>query len=128
MTRIATKVVAGVGAVCAVLHTAHPQTAPPGKGLFERRCAGCHALDRNKEGPRLGGVYGRLSGSVASFNYSEALKSSHITWDAASLDKWLAGPSQVVPDTDMAFQVDSAAERSAIIEYLKQAPEVSNGK
>ena len=57
---------------------------------------------------------------MASFNYSDALKSSHITWDADSLDKWLAGPDKFVPDTDMAFHVESATERSALIEYLKE--------
>ena len=40
-----------------------------GKQLFEKRCTGCHALDRNKEGPRLGGVYGRPAGTAPSFNY-----------------------------------------------------------
>jgi cytochrome c len=55
-----------------------------------------------------------------SFNYSDALKNSHIAWDENSLDKWLAGPDQLVPDTDMAFHVESAAERSEIIAYLKQ--------
>jgi cytochrome c len=91
-----------------------------GKDTFEKRCSGCHSLDHDKEGPRLGGVYGRAAGSLASFNYSDALKNSHITWDANSLDKWLAGPDKVVPETDMAFHVESAAERSAIIAYLKQ--------
>ena len=91
-----------------------------GESLFEKRCSGCHSLDHDKEGPRLAGVYGRTAGSVASFNYSDALKSSHITWDADSLDKWLAGPDKFVPDTDMAFHVESATERSAIIAYLKE--------
>ena len=57
----------------------------------------------------------------ASFNYSDALKNAHITWDANSLDKWLAGPDdQLIPDNDMPFHVESAAERSEIIAYLKQ--------
>jgi cytochrome c len=73
-----------------------------GKDAFEKRCAGCHSLDHDKEGPRLGGVYGRAAGSLASFNYSDALKNSHISWDANSLDKWLAGPDKIVPETDMA--------------------------
>ena len=47
-----------------------------GKQLFERRCSGCHALDLNKEGPRLRGVYGRKAASVADFDYSEALRAS----------------------------------------------------
>ncbi len=102
-----------------VVVTARTETSD-GKSLFEKRCSGCHSLDHDKEGPRLGGVYGRAAGSVASFNYSDALKSSHITWDADKLDKWLAGPDKFVPETDMAFHVESATERSAIIAYLKE--------
>ena len=91
-----------------------------GKELFEKRCSGCHALDKDKEGPRLRGVYGRTSGTVPSFKYSDALKAAHITWDATTLDKWLSGPDQFVPDTDMAFQLVKADERAEIIAYLKQ--------
>ena len=97
------------------------QTAAGGKELFERRCTGCHALDRDKEGPRLGGVFGRTSGSVPTFNYSEALKNAHVVWNADALDKWLLDPDKVAPGNDMTFHVESAAERTAIIEYLKQA-------
>ena len=46
-------------------------------------------------------MYGRAAGSVASFNYPDALKNAHIMWDANSLDKWLAGSDKVVPETDM---------------------------
>jgi cytochrome c len=109
-----------LGAAFAVMVFSARTETGDGKDTFEKRCSGCHSLDHDKEGPRLGGVYGRAAGSLASFNYSDALKNSHITWDANSLDKWLAGPDKVVPETDMAFHVESAAERSAIIAYLKQ--------
>jgi cytochrome c len=99
---------------------AKAQNAEHGKELFEKRCSGCHALDKEKEGPRLRGVYGRTSGTVASFQYSNALKTAHITWDATSLDKWLADPEKLVPDSDMAFQLVRAEERTDIIAYLKQ--------
>jgi cytochrome c len=91
-----------------------------GKELFEKRCSGCHALDNEKEGPRLRGVFGRTSGTVPSFQYSDALKAAHITWDATTLDQWLASPEQFVPDSDMAFQLIKADERVEIIAYLKQ--------
>ncbi|MGA2581022.1 MAG: c-type cytochrome [Bryobacteraceae bacterium] len=106
--------------VVVFLAAGQTQPAAQGKELFERRCTGCHALDRDKEGPRLGGVYGRVSGSAPSFHYSDALKNARITWDAESLDKWLADPDSLVPDNDMAFHVESAAERSGIIAYLKE--------
>ena len=97
----------------------HAQSASRGKELFEKRCAGCHALDTEKEGPRLRGVYGRTSGAVSSFTYSDAVKNAHITWDEASLDKWLTDPESLVPKNDMAFQVRVADERADIIAYLK---------
>ncbi len=90
-----------------------------GKELFVRRCTGCHALDMNKEGPRLRGVYGRKAASVPGFVYSEALKKTDIRWDEASLDRWLSDPDAMVPDADMAFRLADGAERKAVIAYLK---------
>jgi cytochrome c len=97
------------------------QTAGNGKELFEKRCGGCHALDRDKEGPRLRGVYGRVAGSVDSFQYSDALKKSKITWTGETLDKWLTDTEKLVPDNDMSFHVESADERGEIIAFLKQS-------
>jgi cytochrome c len=95
------------------------QTAPPsGRTLFDRRCGGCHALDRDKEGPRLGGVLGRRAGTVPSFEYSQALKKSNIVWNAATLDKWLSGPTQFVPGADMGFYLDNPDERRSVIAFL----------
>jgi cytochrome c len=88
--------------------------------LFEKRCGGCHALDRDKEGPRLGGVYGRTAASVTSFQYSSALQKSKITWTSQTLDKWLTDPEKLAPDNDMAFHVESSDERLEIISYLKR--------
>jgi len=93
--------------------------AGDGKGLFARRCSGCHSLDNDKEGPRLRGVYGRVSGSVPSFPYSDGLKKAGIVWDDQSLERWLTNPDALVPDTDMAFHVKDAEERQAIIQYLR---------
>jgi cytochrome c len=90
-----------------------------GKDLFVRRCSGCHALDLNKEGPRLRGVYGRKAASVPGFVYSEALKKTDMRWDEASLDRWLSDPDAMVPDTDMAFRLADGEERRAVIAYLK---------
>jgi cytochrome c len=91
----------------------------PGRQLFERRCTGCHALDRAKEGPPLAGVYGRRVGSIAGFGYSAGMKSAGFTWDDAHLDRWLTDTDSVVPDNNMDFHVASAAERAAIIGYLR---------
>ena len=91
------------------------QAQANGKALFEKRCGGCHALDRDKEGPRLGGVYGRTAGSLDSFEYSDELKKSKVKWAEDTLDKWLTDTEKLVPDNDMTFHVEKPDERSAII-------------
>jgi len=98
---------------------AEAQSGQDGQALFERRCSGCHALDADREGPRLRGVVGRSAGSVKTFQYSEALKNAKHLWNEANLDKWLTDTESVVPGNDMSFQVPKAEERAAIISYLK---------
>ena len=98
---------------------AAPLASPPGKDLFDKRCGGCHAMDKDKEGPRLRGVYGRAAASVKSFPYSEALQKSQLTWNAETLNQWLTDSENLVPGTDMTVRVESQAEREAIIEYLR---------
>src|SRR5437879_2923114 len=111
---------AGVAAFAALVAGQTQTAIGSGKELFERRCGGCHALDRDKEGPRLGGVYGRDAAAVSSFEYSAALKKSKLKWTDETLDKWLIDPEKLVPENDMTFHVESADERRAIISYLKQ--------
>jgi cytochrome c len=93
--------------------------AKRGQEVFEKRCAGCHSLDEDKEGPRLRGVYGKKAGSITTFKYSDALKASNVTWDAPSLDQWMADPEKIVPDSDMFFRVPRARERTNVIAYLQ---------
>jgi cytochrome c len=95
------------------------EEAVQGKQLFEKRCTGCHSLDRNKEGPNLKGVYGRQAGTAPSFNYSAALKSANFVWDDQRLEKWLTDTQSLVEDNNMDFHVPKAEERAAIIGYLK---------
>ena len=72
-------------------------------------------------GPRHRGVVGRRAGSVADYNYSAALKNSGLTWDEATLDRWLTNPSALVPGTKMFFKLDSPQDRADVIAYLKGA-------
>jgi cytochrome c len=97
-----------------------PGDAASGKAIFEKRCTGCHAMQGDREGPRLAGVFGRKAGSVPGFDYSAGLKNSGITWNEVTLEKWLADPDMVVPDNKMDFHLPKAQERSDLIAYLKQ--------
>lgn len=51
--------------------------------LIQTRCAQCHNLkegEGNKIGPNLHGLFGRKTGQVEGFSYSESNKSKGITW------------------------------------------------
>jgi cytochrome c len=109
----------GMAAVFSFAGEPDPRT---GKEVFARRCSGCHALDSNKEGPRLRGVLGRKAGTAPDFLYSEALRKSGFTWDENRLNQWLQNPDAVVKDTDMEFRLSNPDERAAVIVYLKSAP------
>ena len=98
--------------------------ATRGKQVFEKRCTGCHAIQADREGPRLAGVFGRRAGSVAGYTYSAGLRKSGETgliWDDVSLNQWLSDTDAMVPDNNMEFRVPKAQERLDLIAYLKQA-------
>jgi cytochrome c len=91
-----------------------------GKAVFEKRCTGCHAMEADRKGPRLAGVFGRKAGSVPGFTYSAGLKNLGVTWNGATLEEWLSDPDIVVPDNNMSFNVPKAEERRDLIAFLKQ--------
>jgi cytochrome c len=70
-----------------------------GREVFEKRCTGCHSLQENREGPKLQGVYGRTSGTVPGFTYSQALIKAGVVWDESSLERWLMDTDAFVPAT-----------------------------
>ena len=109
------------GVVCATIAMA-ASAKDPGRGrdAFEKRCTGCHALEKIKIGPPLGRVYGRHAGKDAQFAYSDAMKAASVTWDESTLDRWLADTESVIPDNDMSFRLNDPAERASIIAYLRQ--------
>jgi cytochrome c oxidase assembly protein subunit 11 len=97
-----------------------PPSAARGAQRFAERCTACHALDRNKIGPMLGGVVGRRAGGVADYPYSPALKESGVTWNAATLDRWLQGPRHFIPGAKMPLRVLEPGTRRDLIAYLTQ--------
>ena len=100
---------------------AQAQNADNGKSVFRSVCAICHTVvaGKNLVGPSLFGVVGRKSGSLPGFHYSDAMKSANLTWDQATLDKYLANPRGVVPGTLMAYAgLKDDEKRKDLIAYL----------
>jgi len=86
-----------------------------------RKCQACHSLEpgKNTIGPSLAGILGKKAGSVPNFNYSPALKTANITWDAATLDAYLLDPQKMVPGNKMPFPgLKTENERKDVIAYL----------
>jgi glucose/arabinose dehydrogenase len=100
-----------------------------GKVLFQQTCALCHSTGQPGspamgQGPLIAGVVGRRSASLPDFGYSKALEAAHLTWDAATLDRFLAGPGALVPGTAMVVVVPAAADRADLIAFLSTLPRV----
>jgi cytochrome c len=94
-----------------------------GKQIFNK-CMVCHSIEQgiNKIGPSLHGVFGRKAGALAGYSYTEAMKNSGLTWDEATLDKYLTNPRKMVPGTRMVFVgLPKEQDRLDVIAYLKQA-------
>ena len=104
------------------LPEANAQDVSKGREIFIVRCLGCHAFACNREGPRLGGLFGRNAASVEDFGfYSQDLKDSGIVWNEKSLDAWFEDPGKVTPTGTMATngKIDDAEQRQQLIAFLK---------
>ncbi len=96
--------------------------AAAGAKVFNQ-CKACHTLEagKNRVGPSLHGVVGREAASVEGFKYSDAMKSSGLTWTPETLDKYLADPKGFVPGNKMAFAgVKKPEDRRNVIAYLQK--------
>lgn len=117
------RVVAGIAAIagCAIAGSGPAWAAGDaqrGRQAYEARCGGCHSVAADRIGPRHAGIVGRRAGSVPGFPYSEALRKSGITWDAALLDRWLTDPEALVPGQRMGYRLGDAQARADIVAYL----------
>jgi len=97
--------------------------AAAGESTF-KVCKACHQIGENAKnfvGPALNGVVGRKAGTYPGYNYSEATKNADLTWDEATLAKYLHNPREVVPGTKMAYPgLPRDQDVANLIAYLKQ--------
>jgi len=97
------------------------QDAASGERVFKSQCGICHAIaaGRNMVGPSLAGIVGRKAGTIPGFRYTDANKNSGLTWDAATLDRYLTNPRAAVPGTNMAFAgLKADQQRQDLVAYL----------
>lgn len=115
---------AGLGQVARAQGTP-ADAASQGQVYFQQFCAICHSPTLGpgntvivKQGPSLVGVMGQAAGSRPFFTYTKALSGSGLTWDAATLDHFLANPMVAVPGTAMPMPIPNPDDRQHVIAYL----------
>lgn len=93
--------------------------ATHGKQVFTT-CAACHSDKPDAIGPSLRGVYGRKSGSIADFHYSNAMKRANLTWDEATLHDYIKDPQAKVKGNRMPFGgLSEPKDIDDVVAYLK---------
>jgi cytochrome c len=121
---VASMILIGVGLISTAVFALPVGDPVRGEKIYER-CFACHAIDRDRTGPRHAGLFGRVAGSVPNFPYSPAMKkagAAGLVWSETTLDGFLENPMKYVPGTRMGYAgVKDSQERADLIAYLKAA-------
>ena len=75
-----------------------------------------------KQGPNLGGLFGRVSGTTEGFAYSAANKNKGVKWGEDTLYDYLLNPKKYIPGTKMVFAgLKKPQDRADLIAFLKDS-------
>lgn len=99
--------------------------AAAGADVF-KKCRACHQVGpdaKNAVGPVLNGLFGRKSGSIEGFAYSDANKEAGakgLVWTEQNFAKYIDDPRAFMPGNKMAFAgVKDPQDRDDLIAFLK---------
>ena|ERR1700761_8825625 len=123
MRKLITALCGGCFAAVAVLSgasgVAEAADAAHGKQVFAA-CAACHSDKPDAIGPSLRGVFGRKSGSLQDFRYSNAMMRANLTWNEDNLRAYIKDPQAKVPGNRMPFGgLQDEKDVDDVIAYLK---------
>jgi cytochrome c len=108
-----------VAALAGATGVAEAADAAHGKQLFAA-CAACHSDKPDAIGPSLRGVFGRKSGSLDDFRYSNAMMRANLTWNEDNLRGYIKDPQAKVPGNRMPFGgLQDKKDVDDVIAYLK---------
>lgn len=122
MRKIFCRAAAGLLATVVLTGGAMAGDAAKGEKVFAK-CKACHTVEKGgakRVGPNLWAVVGKKAGQSEGFKYSKAMMDAGLTWDDATLDKYLEAPMTMVKGTKMTFPgLKKAEDRADVIAYLK---------
>ena len=123
MHRLLVSTLAAAAAFAFATTGASAQDAAAGEKVF-LKCKVCHQVGegaKNGVGPVLNGLFGRKSGSVEGYSYSDANKNSGITWEPAVFAEYIKNPRAKIPGTKMVFAgIQNEKEIADLTAYLQQ--------
>jgi cytochrome c len=123
MHRLLISTLAAAAAFAFATTGASAQDAAAGEKVF-LKCKVCHQVGegaKNGVGPVLNGLFGRKSGTVEGYSYSDANKNSGITWEPAVFAEYIKNPRAKIPGTKMVFAgIQNEKEIADLTAYLQQ--------
>lgn len=110
-------------AFVSLMPSAQAQDAAAGEKVFVQ-CRACHQVGetaKNSVGPLLNGLFGRKSGTIEGYNYSDANKNSGIVWDEKVFAEYIQNPKEKIPGTKMIYAGLKGEQRiNDLTAFLKQ--------
>jgi cytochrome c len=117
--------------VIASIGGAAAQDLAAGENSF-KKCQACHRVGpeaKNGVGPELNGIDGRKAGTADGYNYTDANKTSGITWSEAEFKDYIQDPRARIKGTKMVFAgIKNEGEIANLWAYLKQFDASGNKK
>lgn len=98
--------------------------ADAGRRVFNKNCRSCHQVEAgagSQLGPNLAGLVGRAARADREFEYSDAFQAAAeggVVWDVATLERFLAAPTKMIPGTTMPMAVTDPTQRRDLVAYL----------
>lgn len=89
-----------------------------------KKCLPCHAVGagaKNKFGPQLNGLDGRMSGTAGGYNFPATYRTSGVIWNETTFAAYVKDPQTVIPGAKTTFRaIKDENEAKNLWAYLSQ--------